>query len=125
LGIQSGREVEIFNSYELQFTIQSDGSIRIHEEYFVTKQEQCKLHTRDACLTKLTARQEQSSGLKLLTRIVILLPLVRQVFPSYDFLGWYTVGRKPSMIDIDVLQQVTLFFFSVAGHCYRSSWLRS
>ncbi|KAF9905898.1 COP9 signalosome complex subunit 6 [Linnemannia zychae] len=74
LGIQSGREVEIFNSYELQFAIQSDGSIRILEEYFITKQEQ-----------------------------------FRQVFPSYDFLGWYTVGRKPSMIDIDVLQQLMTY----------------
>lgn len=31
---------------------------------------------------------------------------VRQVFPAYDFLGWYTTGSKPSMIDVDVLQQV-------------------
>ncbi|KAF9917346.1 hypothetical protein BX616_001289 [Lobosporangium transversale] len=71
LGIQTGREVEIFNSYELQFTLQPTGSIRIHDEYFVTKQEQ-----------------------------------FRQVFPAYDFLGWYTIGSKPSMIDIDVLQQL-------------------
>ncbi|KAG0353408.1 COP9 signalosome subunit 6 [Gamsiella multidivaricata] len=74
LGIQSGREVEIFNSYELLFNLQADGSIRIHEEYFVTKQEQ-----------------------------------FRQVFPAYDFLGWYAIGHKPSMIDIDVLQQLMVY----------------
>ncbi|KAF8931463.1 maintenance of mitochondrial structure and function-domain-containing protein [Dissophora ornata] len=74
LGIQSGREVEIFNSYELQFNAQADGSIKIHDEYFVTKQEQ-----------------------------------FRQVFPAYDFLGWYTIGHKPSMIDIDVLQQLMVY----------------
>ncbi|KAF9336860.1 COP9 signalosome complex subunit 6 [Podila minutissima] len=74
LGIQTGREIEIFNSYELQFNTQADGSIRIHDEYFVTKQEQ-----------------------------------FRQVFPAYDFLGWYTTGSKPSMIDVDVLQQLMVF----------------
>ncbi|KAG0216454.1 maintenance of mitochondrial structure and function-domain-containing protein [Mortierella sp. GBAus27b] len=74
LGIQTGREVEIFNSYELLFTLQPDGAIRIHDEYFVTKQEQ-----------------------------------FRQVFPAYDFLGWYAVGHKPSMVDIDVLQQLTVY----------------
>lgn len=42
LGIQTGREVEIFNSYELQFALQTEGGIRINEEYFLTKQEQCK-----------------------------------------------------------------------------------
>ncbi|KAF9177556.1 hypothetical protein BGZ51_007003 [Haplosporangium sp. Z 767] len=74
LGIQSGREVEIFNSYELLFTLQADNSIRIQEEYFVTKQEQ-----------------------------------FRQVFPAYDFLGWYNVGQKPTTIDIDVLQQLMVY----------------
>ncbi|KAF9954016.1 hypothetical protein BGZ65_004294 [Modicella reniformis] len=74
LGIQTGREVEIFNSYELLFTLQAEGSIRINDEYFVTKQEQ-----------------------------------FRQVFPAYDFLGWYTVGHKPTMIDIDILQQLMVY----------------
>ncbi|KAF9116413.1 COP9 signalosome complex subunit 6 [Mortierella sp. AM989] len=73
LGIQSGREVEIFNSYELQFALQ-DGSVRIQDEYFVTKQEQ-----------------------------------FRQVFPAYDFLGWYSIGHKPTTVDIDVLQQLTVY----------------
>ncbi|GJJ77632.1 COP9 signalosome complex subunit 6 [Entomortierella parvispora] len=74
LGIQAGREVEIFNSYELLFHLRADGSIHINEEYFVTKQEQ-----------------------------------FRQVFPAYDFLGWYSIGYKPSMIDIDVLQQLMTY----------------
>ncbi|KAF9584224.1 hypothetical protein BGW38_007175 [Lunasporangiospora selenospora] len=74
LGIQTGREVEIFNSYELQFSILDDKAIRINADYFVTKQEQ-----------------------------------FRQVFPIYDFLGWYTVGHKPSMADIDVLQQLMVY----------------
>ncbi|KAF9116408.1 COP9 signalosome complex subunit 6 [Mortierella sp. AM989] len=76
LGIQSGREVEIFNSYELQFALQ-DGSVRIQDEYFVTKQEQ-----------------------------------FRQVFPAYDFLGWYSIGHKPTTVDIDVLQQASLTVYN-------------
>ncbi|KAG0051372.1 COP9 signalosome complex subunit 6 [Gryganskiella cystojenkinii] len=74
LGVQAGREVEIFNSYELLFNIRADGSLQIHEEYFVTKQEQ-----------------------------------FRQVFPAYDFLGWYAIGHRPSTIDIDVLQQLMTY----------------
>ncbi|CAG8799275.1 21827_t:CDS:2, partial [Gigaspora rosea] len=39
VGIQTGRDVEISNSYELDFdTI--DGKVQINHEYFITKQEQ-------------------------------------------------------------------------------------
>ncbi|KAF9437070.1 COP9 signalosome complex subunit 6 [Entomortierella beljakovae] len=67
LGTQSGREVEIFNSYELQFSLQPDGTIKINEDYFVSKQEQ-----------------------------------FRQVFPAYDFLGWYSTGHRPTSVDINL-----------------------
>ncbi|KAF9158940.1 COP9 signalosome complex subunit 6 [Actinomortierella ambigua] len=74
LGVQAGREVEIFNSYELLFSTQADGSIKIDDQYFLSKQEQ-----------------------------------FRQVFPIYDFLGWYTIGYRPTLIDIDVLQQLMAY----------------
>ena len=41
LGRQSGRDVEITNSYELAYDL-VDERIHINNEYFVTKQEQCK-----------------------------------------------------------------------------------
>ncbi|CAG8655668.1 3859_t:CDS:2, partial [Paraglomus occultum] len=39
LGTQSGREVEITNSYELVH-VESDGKIIVSEDYFTNKQEQ-------------------------------------------------------------------------------------
>ena len=43
LGTQDGRNIEIFNSFELQFDLFDDGQIVINMEYYRTKEEQCKL----------------------------------------------------------------------------------
>ncbi|RIB24156.1 COP9 signalosome complex subunit 6A [Gigaspora rosea] len=73
VGIQTGRDVEISNSYELDFdTI--DGKVQINHEYFITKQEQ-----------------------------------FRQVFPQFDFLGWYTMGPYPTEADIEIHKQMMEF----------------
>ena len=42
LGTQDGRNIEIFNSFELQFDLFDDGQIVINMEYYKTKEEQCK-----------------------------------------------------------------------------------
>ena len=42
LGTQNGRNIEIFNSFELQFDLFDDGQIVINMEYYKTKEEQCK-----------------------------------------------------------------------------------
>jgi COP9 signalosome complex subunit 6 len=41
LGIQTGRQIEIFNSFELVFNV-VDGAIVIDQTYLHKKQEQCK-----------------------------------------------------------------------------------
>lgn len=47
-----------------------------------------------------------------------LLP-VKQVFPSFDFLGWYSVGAVPTPQDIELHKQVgicnagTLLYLSI------------
>lgn len=53
LGTQDGRDVEIFNSFELQFDVFDDGHIIINMEYYRTKEEQCMLSNVDI----LTGRQ--------------------------------------------------------------------
>lgn len=74
-GTQSGREIEIFNSYELNVKEQGDGgAFIVDKEFFVTKQEQ-----------------------------------YRQVFPKFDFLGWYTIGGQPTPGHMAVHQQFFLF----------------
>ena len=42
LGTQNGQNIEIFNSFELQFDLFDDGQIVINMEYYKTKEEQCK-----------------------------------------------------------------------------------
>ncbi|KAG9292082.1 hypothetical protein G9A89_017982 [Geosiphon pyriformis] len=71
LGTQSGRDVEISNSYELSFNVVDGGHVIVDKEYFTTKQEQ-----------------------------------FRQVFPHFDFLGWYTLGPFPTPDHIEIHKQL-------------------
>ncbi|KXS18839.1 Mov34-domain-containing protein [Gonapodya prolifera JEL478] len=47
LGIQSGREIEVFNSFELPHVAAPDGIVTIDKNYFVTKQEQFRQVFKD------------------------------------------------------------------------------
>jgi COP9 signalosome complex subunit 6 len=42
IGIQSGRDIEVFNSYELPFTKGEEGLMELNTEFFTSKQEQCE-----------------------------------------------------------------------------------
>jgi len=66
LGIQTGRNVEIFNSFELVFDI-VDKQVVIDPKYLTKKQEQFK-----------------------------------KVFPTYDFLGWYSTAESVIPADMEV-----------------------
>lgn len=73
LGTQDGRNIEIFNSFELQFDLFDDGQIVINMEYYKTKEEQCKfviLYYRKFMLNELIKVLEinQLKGLLLLIR---------------------------------------------------------
>ncbi|KAI9003564.1 JAB1/Mov34/MPN/PAD-1 ubiquitin protease-domain-containing protein [Gaertneriomyces semiglobifer] len=72
LGVQQGRDIEIFNSFELPFKL-LDGLGVADEAYLAVKQEQ-----------------------------------FRQVFPTFDFLGWYSTNPDgPSKVDLDIQHQMT------------------
>jgi len=71
LGTQSGRNVEILNSFELVYGV-VNGLVVIEQKYWNTKQEQFK-----------------------------------KVFPTYDFLGWYSTGEGVQPQDIEVHKQVS------------------
>ncbi|GAA5979722.1 hypothetical protein JCM10908_003020 [Rhodotorula pacifica] len=66
LGTQTGRELEIVNSFELVV----DPQTGLDHAYLVTRRDQFK-----------------------------------QVFPTFDFLGWYSVGQQPSPADTALHQQ--------------------
>jgi len=70
LGTQKGREIEIFNSFELIYDV-IDGEVIIDFEYFVLKQEQFK-----------------------------------KVYPTYDFLGWYSTQSQVQPTDIGIHKQM-------------------
>jgi len=69
VGVQTGRDVEIFNSFELVYRVMN-GVVEIDQGYLQTKQEQFK-----------------------------------KVFPTYEFLGWYSTGSTAQPADIDVHRQ--------------------
>merc|ERR1719348_1318039 len=71
IGKQAGRDIEIMNSFELDFNI-IEGNVVIDRDYYNTKEEQFK-----------------------------------QVFSEMDFLGWYSTGDQPSVLDIAVHKQIS------------------
>ncbi|KAI8925829.1 maintenance of mitochondrial structure and function-domain-containing protein [Entophlyctis helioformis] len=73
VGVQTGRDIEILNSYELPFTRSPDNSIVVDMAYFAFKQDQYK-----------------------------------EVFPTLDFLGWYSTGSVPTASDIAVHKQMSV-----------------
>jgi COP9 signalosome complex subunit 6 len=89
IGTQKGRNLEIFNSFELQFDV-IDGNIVINRDYYNTKEEQC-------------------SNIVILTSLFhfISFLLVKQVFKDLDFLGWYVTGNlSGTQDDMKVHRQV-------------------
>jgi len=69
IGEQTGRKLEIFNSFELVYTV-NEGAVQIATDY-------------------LTAKAEQ----------------LKQVFPTYDFLGWYSNGSAATEADMEIHKQ--------------------
>ncbi|GAA5849876.1 hypothetical protein JCM9279_002451 [Rhodotorula babjevae] len=70
LGTQAGRDVEIFNSFELVVNTDDSGNLELDHAYFDTRRDQFK-----------------------------------QVFPTLDFLGWYSVGQQPTPEDTALHKQ--------------------
>ncbi|KAI8593248.1 COP9 signalosome complex subunit 6 [Geranomyces variabilis] len=71
LGIQVGRKIEVFDSFELPFESGEDGRCLVNKAYFVDKSEK-----------------------------------IKQVFPKYDFLGWYATGDHPTARELHLHQQM-------------------
>ena len=97
MGTQNGREVEIVNTFELM-VVENDNDAtepRFHE-FLVSRRDQCK------CLSRL------------------FLPIIyaehkirfqdKQVFPSLEFIGWYTVAPRPTFWHTMLHEQVYLNF---------------
>lgn len=89
LAQQSGRDVDIVNSFELP--IPQDN--KIDKQYLMTKQEQRRSCNKATFLRPWSSTKNDIS--------------VKQVFPDLDFMGWYTLGSFPTETDLKLHEQVT------------------
>ncbi|KAI0757290.1 COP9 signalosome subunit 6 [Daedaleopsis nitida] len=71
LGTQTGRDVEIVNTFELAM---EDDNVTVDQGFLVTRKE-----------------------------------LYKQVFPSLEFIGWYTVAERPTARHIALHEQFTAY----------------
>lgn len=86
LGTQNGREVEIVNTFEL--AIVGDSEL-VDQEFLVSR--------RDQCLR---------SSFYFLSLLIQTICTDKQVFPSLEFIGWYTVTPRPTARHITLHEQV-------------------
>jgi COP9 signalosome complex subunit 6 len=93
LGTQAGRDVEVMNSFEVVVN-NEDGVLKLDHAYFVTRRDQCPLSSPPR--SHVGRRRAD----------LFLRRTVRQVFPTFDFLGWYSVGQAPTPEDTALHKQV-------------------
>ena len=85
LGTQNGREVEIVNTFEL--AVEDGREDMVDHGFLAQRRDQCTFHT--------TGGSSASH-----------LGLDKQVFPSLEFIGWYTVAPMPTSRHIALQDQV-------------------
>ena len=85
LGTQNGREVEIVNTFELAV---EDGRDDVVDHGF------------------LVQRRDQCASLNPGASSALHPRLDKQVFPSLEFIGWYTVAPTPTSRHITLQEQV-------------------
>lgn len=92
LGTQNGREVEIVNTFELAI---EDGRDDMVDHGFLVQR-------RDQCASLAPGMSSTSH-----------LGLDKQVFPSLEFIGWYTVAPTPTSCHIALQDQVCSNYYFV------------
>jgi len=92
LGVQSGRSVEVTNSFELVYSV-VDGAVIIDVDYLKRKQEQCAFLLEN--FYPLTSDGHIS-----------ILRAVVTIFKNHDLLGWYSTGDECKPADIQIHNQV-------------------
>ena len=102
LGSQKGRSVEICNSFEL---VVSDER-QLDREYFTAKEEQCTSWPILKRAGPLIIVQGSLSIACPFHKSLSCTYLVKQVFSTMEFLGWYTIGGAPTKEDVRFHEQV-------------------
>uniref|UniRef100_A0A915PSA6 COP9 signalosome complex subunit 6 n=1 Tax=Setaria digitata TaxID=48799 RepID=A0A915PSA6_9BILA len=110
LGKQSGRHVEMMNSFEVKWSDEGKGYAIIDANFLSTREQQCKIfffsdvYVHEAYNTKLyqilfnISREDR-----------MCIRLDQEVFHDLDYVGWYTVGgTTPTQADWQVHQQFSV-----------------
>ena len=90
LGTQNGREVEIVNSFEL--AMDDEDANKVDHGFLTSRKEQCEF-----------------SVIVLLPRPHVCVFIDKQVFPSLELIGWYTVAQVPTSRHIFIHEQVRYY----------------
>lgn len=103
IGNRSGPNVEVMNSFELEFNF-SDHDIIIDKEKCRNKQQECNLNTDI---------KTKSNFLSEFAFIVVFFPIFcrcidkdKQPSTDSEFLGWYSIGNHPTKENIQVHKQI-------------------
>lgn len=99
LGTQNGREVEIVNTFEVAL----EQGEKVDHGSFNARREQC------------------ASVPSILDMLMRTLHPDKQVFPSLEFIGWYTVASYPTQRHITLHEQVCFPFPLYIYHMTSSS----
>lgn len=86
LGTQNGRDVDIVNSFEL---VVEEGE-KVDHEFLVSRRDQCACGYLGGSFDALISCSD------------------KQVFPSLEFIGWYTVAPVPTARHIALHEQVNI-----------------
>lgn len=103
LGTQNGREVDIVNTFELAV---EEGE-KLDHVFFNSRRDQCTLiKIVTIALLKLTYS----------------LFVDKQVFPSLEFIGWYSVASVPTARHIALHEQVRPSYCHFSSRFYTRSY---
>lgn len=98
LGTQKGRDVEVQNSFELKVDASETGDrvAIIDHAWLKARLALCEWQSRDS----------RSSAADILGWTTT----DKQTFPTFDFLGWYSTGSKPTPSDLAIHKQVSRLY---------------
>jgi hypothetical protein len=117
LGSQSGRVVDISNSFEIDYSMQ-DGKFVINEAFLARKQEQCEFGAGGSgCRGRgMHIALQQACVPRPPCQDVFPFPprppssrtADKQVFPKVDVLGWYVTGAAVEETHLHIHKRVRL-----------------
>ena len=120
-GVQTGKVVDVLESFEMAYEILDSGVLRFDEQFLASKKSQCKSPGHFPAHQPTTGTlsiDEVHSFVHLtinscfnlhflLSRLSPTFFAVVAIFPNYEILGWYTTGATVHMSHLDTHMAMT------------------